>query len=83
MTAEMTREESTMIPEDVLTGIGEAGVARGPVRSPGALATQEQLDGLARLLAWFEEQNGPVPDEVQKQFDADLAAADAKIGRIR
>jgi len=84
MTAETIREDAATTSDDILPEADNPTVAASrPIRSPGALATQEQLDGLANLLAWFEEKNGPIPDEIQQQFDADLAAADAKIGRVR
>ena len=83
MTAEMIREETAPMLEETLPRNEEPTSCQRPVRNPGALATQEQLDGLARLLAWFEEKNGPVTDEMREKVCADLAAADAEIGYIR
>ena len=80
MTAEMIDEEMSAFPGETEESV--IGVHRF-VRRPGALATQEQLDGIAALLADYEEHNGPVSDEIMEQVRADAAAADAKIGRIR
>ena len=82
MTAEMIREEATPIPYAVPAEVDES--TSRPVRRPDALATQEQLDGIDKLIEAFEKDLGPVvPPKVQEQFYADLAAADAKIGYVR
>ena len=84
MAAEMIREDTASAPEDIAPETEEPVAAtHRVVRRPGALATQEQLDGLANLLAWFEEKNGPVTDEMREKVHADLAAADAEIGYVR
>jgi len=83
MTAEMIREDTASAPEDTPETEEPVAATHRIVRRPGALATQEELDGLDRLIAAFEKEIGPVPPEIQAQFDADLAAADTEIGRIR
>ena len=82
MTAEMIDEATVPTPEDIIPETYERTTQRA-VRRPDALATQEELDNLAEYIRVVEQELGPVPSEIQEQFDADLAAADAKIGRIR
>ena len=84
MTAEMIDEATVPTPEDIIPETYERPTLRTPSEpNTAALATPEELAGLDRLIAAFEKELGPVPAEIQEQFDADLAAADAEIGRIR
>ena len=83
MTAEMISEETAPILEETFPGNEEPTPFQRPVRNPGALATQEQLDGLAEYVRVVEKELGPVPDEIRQQIYADLAAADAEIGYVR
>jgi len=83
MTAEMIHEKTLPIPEEPFPGTEAPTSFQRSVRNSAALATQEQLDGLAEYVRVVEKELGPVPIEICEQFDADLAAADAKIGRIR
>ena len=79
----MIREEPRVATDNVPKLVDESPTPHSTVRRPDALATQEELDGLDELIAAFEKEIGPVPPEIREQFYADLAAADAKIGRIR
>ena len=82
MTAEMVREATTT-PDDAFPKTDTSTTPSEQAHTTAPLATPEELAGLDRYIAAAEEKNGPVPDEIREQFYADLAAADAKIGRIR
>ena len=80
MTAEMIREDTALVPDEI--------EETTPILNPqepviSSLATQEELNNLAEYIAVTEKLDGPIPDDIRKQFYADLAAADAKIGYVR
>lgn len=82
MTVEMIREKVTRVPDHISARANER-TSSDPDHNSGRLATQAELDNLDELIDAAERHNGPVSDEALDQFYADLAAADAEIGRIR
>jgi len=78
------RKKSVTIPENLLAEAQERSGSRGlSAYVTRALATQLEIDRLSDYVTAVEAENGPVPQHIQDQFYADLAAADAKIGYLR
>ena len=80
----LTRKKSVTIPLYLLAEAEDRTGARGlSAYVAKALATQLELDRLADYISVTEYANGPIPESVQEQFYADIAAADAEIGYQR
>lgn len=73
------KKYSVSLPEDLAEGIRER-VGSGGFSSyvAGAVRRQAELDGLAELVAAYEDEHGPIPEEYVAQAEEAFQRAAAK-----